>query len=128
MIVQPAPVEPEVLGLIEGRMPDSKEEYWVAKALWRYKLPFRYQWEIYGGTTRRGGLVVDFVVWSPMMTPLLVHGEYWHQGELEGGDKTALIAIANYFKIGPENIPILWAGDAITEDDVYRFVRKEFVR
>ena len=31
---------PEELGLIQGMMPDSKEEWWVAQALWKYKVPF----------------------------------------------------------------------------------------
>lgn len=127
-MIFPAPVEEEQLAPIQGRMPDSKEEYWVAKALYRYQIPFHYQWEIYGGTTRRGGLVVDFVVWNPMMTPLLVYGNYWHKNELDGGDKTRIIAIAQYFNIGAENIPILWAGNSTTEEDVFNFVRREIAR
>lgn len=128
MIVQPAPVEEEELGLIQGRTPGSKEEYWVSQALYKYEIPFEYQWELFGGTTRRGGLVVDFVVWNPRMTPFPVHGKYWHKNELDGGDKQALIAIADYFKIGVENIPILWAGDSTTKEDVFAFVRKEIAK
>ena len=120
--------EEEPLGLIQGQVPDSKEEYWAAQALKRYNVPFRYQWEIFGGTTRRGGLIVDFVVWNPRFTPFLVHGEYWHRGELQGGDKTALIAIASYFNIGVENIPILWGEDAETKEDVFSWVRANIAK
>ena len=122
------PPEEEVIGLVQGQMPDSKEEWWVAQALWRYKVEFRFQWEIFGGRTRRGGLIVDFVVWNPRFTPLLVHGEYWHRGELQGGDKTALIAIASYFNIGVENIPILWGEDSQSKEDVSSWVRTNIAR
>ncbi len=104
-------------------MPDSKEEWWVSQALYRYGVEFIFQWEIYGGRTRRGGLIVDFAVWNPRFTPLLVHGDYWHRGELRGGDKTALIAIASYFNIGVENIPILWGENSQTKEDVFAWVR-----
>ena len=124
MIVQPAPVEQEQIGLIEGRMPDSKEEWWVSKALYRYKVPFEFQWELFGGRGRAGGLIVDFVVWMPMLRPLLVHGNYWHKGELTGGDKTAIIAIAQYFNVAVENVLILWGSDAQSEEDVFAWVRK----
>ena len=117
------PPEEEQIGLVQGMMPDSKEEWWVAQALKRYNVEFRFQWEIYGGTTRRGGLIVDFVVWNPRMTPLLVHGNYWHKNELQGGDKTALIAIASYFNISVENILILWGSDAQSKEDVFAWVR-----
>ncbi|MCK5610957.1 hypothetical protein KAR91_54295, partial [Candidatus Pacearchaeota archaeon] len=116
-------LEEEPLGLILGKEPDSKEEYWVALALWKFDIYFDYQWEIFGGTSRVGGLIVDFVVWNPMMTPLPVHGDYWHRGELKGEDKRDLIAIADYFHIGVENIPVLWGQDAETKEDVEQWVR-----
>jgi len=122
------PPEEEQIGLIQGQVPDSKEEWWVALALWKYKIEFRFQWEIFGGRTRRGGLIIDFVVWNPRMTPLLVHGSYWHRGELQGGDKTALIAIASYFNIGVENIPILWGEDSQSKEDVFAWVRANIAR
>ena len=122
------PVEEEVIGLVQGQMPDSKEEWWVSQALYRYDVEFIFQWEIYGGRTRRGGLIVDFVVWNPRFTPLLVHGDYWHRGELQGGDKTALIAIASYFNIGVENIPILWGENSQSKEDVFAWVRANIAR
>ena len=115
------PPEEEPLGLIQGKTPDSKEEYWVAQALYKYEVEFDYQWEIFGGTSRRGGLVVDFVVWNPMQTPLEVNGNYWHRGEMEGGDKYDLIAIEDYFK---REAIVLWGEDMQTEEDVDNFVRQ----
>ena len=126
MIFQAPP--PEELGLIQGMMPDSKEEWWVAQALWKYKVPFQFQFQLFGGRSRRGGLIVDFVVWNPMMTPFPIHGNYWHKGELSGGDKTALIAIADYFNMGVENIPVLWGSDAQSKEDVFAFVRANIAK
>ena len=126
MIFQP--IEEEEIGLIQGQKPDSKEEWWVSQALYRYQVPFKFQYELFGGTSRRGGLIVDFIVWNPKATPLLVHGNYWHRNELQGGDKTALIAIAAYFKMGVENIPILWGSDAQSKDDVFAWVRANIAR
>ena len=121
--------EEETIGLVQGQMPDSIQEYWVSQALYKYGIEFRFQWEIFGGRTRRGGLIVDFVVWNPMFSPVLVHGEYWHKGELTGGDKTALIAIADYFKIGVESIPILLVKkDGQTKEDVFSWVRNNVAK
>ena len=126
MIFQPP--EKEEIGLVQGHMPDSKEEWWVAKALWKYDIPFMFQYELFHGRSRLGGLILDFLVWNPAPTPLPVHGDYWHEGELNGGDKTALIAIADHFHIGVENIPILWGSDAQSEEDVASWVRQNVAR
>ncbi len=123
------PIEEEQIGLVQGQMPDSIQEYWASQALYKYDIPFRFQWEIYSGRSRRGGLIVDFVVWNPIFSPFLVNGEYWHKGELKGGDKTALIMIADYFKVGVENIPILWVKkDGQTKQDVFSWVRANVAR
>jgi len=127
-VVAPAPVEQEQLGLIQGKTPDSIEEYWVAQSLYKERIPFMYQYQLMGGKSRRGGIILDFLVFNPMGIPLPVHGKYWHMGELDGGDKTALIVIADFFNIGIENIPILWAGDSTSEQDVRTFIKKNFVR
>ena len=120
MIFQPP--MPEEIGLIEGQTPDSKEEWWVALALWKYDIHFEYQFQIFGGTSRRGGLIVDFLVFIPMGTPLLVHGNYWHKDELTGGDTQDYLAIMDYFKQEPI---ILWGSDAQSKEDVEEFVKRE---
>jgi len=119
------PYEEEPLGLIQGMMPDSKEEYWASQALYKYKIPFEFQFQIFGGTSRRGGLIVDFLVWNPMRTPFLVHGSYWHRNEMDGGDKTNLIAIEQHFK---KEAIIMWGEDSQTKDDVFAFVRKNVAK
>ena len=121
--------EEEQIKPVQGQMPDSIQEYWVSQALYKFQIPFQFQFELFHGRDRRGGLIVDFVVWNPMMTPVLVHGNYWHRGELSGGDKTALIAIASHFNIGVENVPILWVKkDGQTKEDVEAWVRKNVAK
>lgn len=66
---------------IQGIMPDSKEEYFVAIALRRLGFDFIYQYRIGGGRLFRGGQVIDFLVFTvPQPTPIFVQGEYWHAG------------------------------------------------
>ena len=84
-----------------------------------------YQFQIFGGVSRRGGLIVDFLVWNPMATPFLVHGNYWHRNEMDGGDKTNLITIEQYFK---REAIILWGYDAETKEDVDEFVRENVAK
>jgi len=119
------PYEEEQLGLIQGQVPDSKEEWWTAQALWKYKIPFEFQWQIFGGTSRRGGLIVDFVVWNPMRTPFEVNGNYWHRNEMDGGDKLDLIAIEQHFM---KEAIVMWGEDSQTKDDVFAFVRKNVAK
>ena len=126
MIFQKPPKEE--IGLIQGMAPDSKEEWWVALALWKHEVPFEFQWQIAGGRSRAGGIIVDFVVYNPMKTPLPVHGSYWHKGEMKGADKMDLIAIAQHFKFPIENIPVLWAADSETKEDVEAWVKRNVVR
>ena len=111
----------EEIGLIEGKVPDSKEEWWTYLALMKYEIPFDYQWEIAGGTSRRGGLIVDFVVYNPMQTPFEVNGDYWHKDEMDGMDKMDLITIEEHFK---REVIVMWGKDSETKEDVEAFVRK----
>ena len=120
-----APPLEEEIGLIQGHQPDSKEEFWVSEALYRYEIPFIFQYQILGGRQLRGGQVVDFLVFNPDATPLEVNGMYWHQSELDGRDRIALMALKSYFNKDPI---ILWAGDALTRDDVFRFVRTKVAK
>jgi hypothetical protein len=120
-MIFPLPPTEEEIGLINGVMPDSKEEYWVAQALWKYEIPFMYQYQIMGGYYVRGGQVVDFLVFNPDATPLEVNGNYWHEDEMDGGDRIALVALQAYFHKDPI---VLWGEDAQTKDDVFAFVRR----
>jgi len=64
---------------IQNIMPDSKEEYWVALALYRLKLDFVFQYQLFGGRKYKGGQVIDFWVYTnPLPTPIFVQGWYFH--------------------------------------------------
>lgn len=119
-MIAPLPPQQEEVGDIQGKTPGSIQEWWVAQALWKHNVQFIYQFEIFGGTHRRGGLIVDFAVWSPDFNGLEVFGEYWHEGDMDGGDRTKIVALKSYFKKDPI---ILWASDATTKEDVEQFVR-----
>lgn len=65
--------------LVQGIMPSSKEEWWVALALYKLKLDFVFQRSVMGGRELRGGQVIDFWVYTtPKPTIILVQGDYWH--------------------------------------------------
>ena len=69
---------------VQGIWPDSKEEYWVALALYRLKLDFKFQYNLFGGRKYKGGQVVDFWVKTvPLPTPIFVQGYYFHYATAE---------------------------------------------
>lgn len=69
---------------IQGMMPDSKEEYWVALALYRLHLDFEFQYQLFGGRKYKGGQVIDFWVFTnPLPTPIFVQGWYFHYATAE---------------------------------------------
>ena len=39
---------------VQGIMPDSKEEYWVALALYKLKIDFIFQYQLFGGRKYKG--------------------------------------------------------------------------
>jgi hypothetical protein len=109
--------------LIQGLMPDSKEEVLVADALDTLKVRYIYQYSVFGGRNIRLGQVVDFLCKVvPASVALQVMGEHWHQGELKGYDKLGLLALQKYF--GRENVLVLWAGDLVDAVTTLAAVRK----
>ncbi len=55
-------------------------EFYVSLALTKLHLDFKFQHPIGGGRGMRGGIVLDFLVFTvPKPTPLDIRGEYWHQ-------------------------------------------------
>lgn len=69
----------EEIGLVQGIMPDSINEWYVAQALDRLRADYIFQYSIAGGTSLRGGQVIDFVVFTPTgAIPVYVQGAYWH--------------------------------------------------
>ena len=69
----------------------------------------------------RGGIVVDYAVWRPMLTGFEYFGEYWHSGQMGADDKLKLIAEEQYF----HQPTIVAFGDDITSQETSdEFVRK----
>jgi hypothetical protein len=65
----------------------STNEQNVYSALAKLKLDFFYQYPLNGGTSVRGGQVIDFVIWQPPRPiALYVQGEYWHGRSTEMED------------------------------------------
>ena len=88
----------EELGTIQGVSPGSKEEWRVAVALSNAGIQFQYQVSIYGGSSRRGGQTIDFVLYVPFAQPLQVFGEYWHESEMDEAERFNLARIQQVYK------------------------------
>ena len=66
-------------------------EYYGALALERLGIPYIFQFEMMGGRTRRGGIVLDFLALTvPLSTPIDLRGDYWHQPQQRLDDDLAL--------------------------------------
>lgn len=125
-IMKPNSQEPPV-GLIQGQMAMSKEEWRVALGLMKLKVPFDYQYTVFGGYNIRGGQTIDFLAYTvPLLTPIYVLGEYWHGvRQSEGELKLAMEAVKIYFH-GQANDPVgLWDYELTTMDQTYLTLRKE---
>lgn len=113
--------DPEVIGLIDGKTPASKEEWRVYLGILRLRpLRWEYQYIINGGFMR-GGVIVDFVVWNPHAIPVQVHGAYWHKGD----DRMEDAVIGHYFKIPPDDVVKIWDYEIPTQEDAYRVTRRK---
>lgn len=121
------PVEqprPTVQGIVIG----SQEELRVAIALDKYNWTFEYQEPFFGGHTRSGGFVVDFIVHTvPLWTPLWVHGEYWHQGAQLERDKLNEVLLRSRLR-GYGMGVTLWGKDLETQDEANQAILREFGR
>ena len=76
----------EEIGIVQGLMPGSKNEWFVSLALDKLEIDYQFQVPLYGGRGVRGGQVVDFVCYIPRATPVFVQGEYWHNANSENED------------------------------------------
>lgn len=118
----------EPVGLIQGQVPDSKQEWWVARALDRLKLKYVYQYPINGGR-QRGGYMIDFLVGTvPLATIVEPKGNHWHTGELGKDDLKRQADIENIMQ-NEARTPILnlWIPDLINQETVYQVLRRELL-
>lgn len=99
-------------------------EWRVAVALERLRIPYMFQYALLGGQRRRGGLVVDFLVFTaPLSTPLEVMGGYWHRSGQRREDrlKEAMVRHLGNFA----EMVYLWEGELQTLNDAYKAVKRE---
>ena len=57
---------------------DSKEEVWISKAIEERNLLFRFQYPIKGGSLRKGGYIIDWLVHYAGWVAVEFQGPYWH--------------------------------------------------
>jgi hypothetical protein len=116
----------EQIGLIQGQTPDSKEEWWISKALDRLGMSYTYQYPVNGGR-QRGGYLVDFVVHTvPLATMIEPEGNHWHTGELGADDKKRDADVENAMQdIARTPILKLFIPDMLDEDTVYNMLSQE---
>lgn len=110
---------------IRGMKAGSKEEYWCSLALDKIQERTGWTWEyqvpVYGGRTRAGGNVVDFLIDTPGMKTILdPMGRYWHAGANEDRWEMERVARRKNWKL------IAWYTDQTpTRESVYELLRRE---
>lgn len=116
---------------IQGMMPDSKEEYWVALALYRLHLDFQFQHQLFGGRKYKGGQVVDFWVYTvPLPTPIFVQGWYFHYATAEKAaqSKLALMYLEGRLR-GKAMKPVeVFDIEMPTPEDAFQVVKRKLHR
>ena len=101
---------PEQIGMIQGKVPDSVEEYRVALSLTKFGWEFQYQYPILGGRSVKGGMIPDFLVeTAPNQTALYVNGAYWH-----GSKQQQIDEIQQQFLVGKMDLSIV----VVTDDQL----------
>jgi len=83
-------VDPKDIGpwYIRGIKAGSKEEYWCSIVATEFEEEQGWAWEfqvpVFGGRSRAGGNVVDFLIHTPGMATIWdPMGRYWHSGHRE---------------------------------------------
>jgi hypothetical protein len=102
-------------------------EYNFASALDRYELGYLFQVSYWGGRSMRGGLVLDFLVFTqPLYTPVWVNGDYWHRGGRAQEDflQQALLDAFSQGQLAPAKT--YWGKDCDSYEAAVATVRKDF--
>lgn len=90
----------EEIGLIQGQVPDSKNEYWFAQALEAMKIPYIYQYQV-GTMGVRGSQLIDFLALIPGRTSAcFIQGAWWHRAATESEDRLKQAAAEQIFGKG----------------------------
>lgn len=128
--MSPKPANPEIQR-VQGIMPDSKEEFWVALALYKLKIDFVFQYQLFGGRKYKGGQVIDFWVYTmPLPTPIFVQGWYFHYSTAEKAAQSKLNLMYLESRLaGKAMKPVEILDTEIpTPDDAYIVVKRKLHR
>lgn len=123
---RPRKVE-EPIGLVQGQIPDSKEEYWCSVWLEEKRLDYHYQWRVFSGS-QKYFYDIDFLVWTrPLATMIEINGAHWHDGERGADDRKRQIEIEDQMRdIAKIPIQFLWAGDLVDRDSLEAALERIF--
>lgn len=120
-----APVERQTY-TVRGNKATSYE-YNFAFALEHYELEYLFQVDYWGGRKLRGGIVLDFLVFSiPLPTPVFINGEYWHSGKRRGIDEIQMIYLQDIYHGQVREPKEYWGQDVSTIDLAKGTVRRDF--
>ncbi len=99
-------------------------EFYVSLALIKLELDFKFQHPIGGGRGRRGGIVLDFKVFTvPKPTPLDIRGEHWHQPRQQVEDDLFLaLGVKQEDYLPPV---VIYGGELQTPEQAYSTVKRE---
>jgi hypothetical protein len=100
----------------------SKEEYYFSLALDRLRIPYQFQFSLWMGNLRRGGVKIDFLVFIPYRQPVEILGTHWHTGSLGKDDPWRLARIRAHFK---RDVIEIWDYDLETPDEAYITARQK---
>ena len=88
----------------------------LLKLGWRQQ-DIEIQTPILGGRSKRGGQVLDFVVYRPSPLPIEANGDYWHRDE----EREYLATVEAFAAYGVYPV-IIWGSEATTPDETYQVV------
>lgn len=116
----------EPVGLIQGKTPDSQQEWWVSLWLNRSELQYKYQYVVFPGP--EDFYRIDFFIYTvPLATMLELNGGFWHYSELGRDDRLRQLKIeAAMIDVAKIPIRFLWADDMINRDTVEAAMERIF--
>ena len=99
-------------------------EWRVGVVLERLGLDYKFQYPLRGGRSARGGIVLDFLVFTvPLRTPLDLRGDYWHQPRQKIEDD---LGLALAMSKGSYAEPVIIYGSQLqTMEQAYSTVKRE---
>ena len=110
------------LDIVQGLLPDSKNEYYVALALDQLGIEYRFQVPL-GVFGVRGSQVIDFVVYNPHPVAVFIQGEYWHDRKSESEDTLKQAAAERYY--GRGNVVLLMGEETDTPEKALEVVKEK---